>query len=678
MEKLEKLFEPGNIGTLELKNRIIMAPIGGMSRVTEPGGYVTDEFISFYEARARGGVGFIQMSVRVFTAAQHSPGEQAPGLPVRAYRGPLYQGGLLSIEDDEHITSARRLTQAVHAHGVNLSFQITHYGVNLARQLLRRPPETRPELVRVVAPSAVRNPNSGWRPHALSIEEIREMVEAAGQAAGRGKAAGFDAVRIQGGHGYLVHQFLSPRTNTRTDEYGGSLENRCRFGCEITRRIREEVGPDFPIIFRMNGNDFLEGGVTPDQARQHAVLFVEAGADALDVSGGAIEARHWRIPTMYQPFGTLVNLAAAIKKEVKVPVITTGKISPPLGERILREGLADFIQMGRPLIADPELANKVREGRIEDICPCIWCNQCLDRPDLTGDPTRYCSVNPVVGREQEYKLEPVERAKKVMVIGGGPGGMEAARTLAERGHETSLYEKNDRLGGQWNIVSAHRPELGNLVRYLARGLEKSGVEVFLNREVTPQLVEDAKPNAVVVATGAIPSLPDVPGINGKNVVLATEVLSGKADTGQEVVIIGGRLVGLSTAVFLAGQGKQVSVVTRSGIGRGIVQTYKLAIMEILIKHYVRTYLNSTLDSITENGVNIVWDAGEPAVRGGDRYEILFLKADTVVIATGSKSERRLGERLSGFVPEVYMIGDCQEPRDVFAAIHEGSMVARKI
>jgi NADPH-dependent 2,4-dienoyl-CoA reductase/sulfur reductase-like enzyme len=279
----------------------------------------------------------------------------------------------------------------------------------------------------------------------------------------------------------------------------------------------------------------------------------------------------------------------------------------------------------------------------------------------------------------DYRIEPAKFRKKVMVVGGGLGGMEAARTLAERAHEVSLFEKSDKLGGQWNIVSTYRPELHDLVKYLTRGLEKAGVKVVLNREVTPRLIEEMKPDTVVVATGAKPIVPDeVPGLDGKNVVQATDVLMGKVDVGQKVVVIGGRLVGLDVALFLAERGKDVSVVTRHQIARGIGSTLKLTLMENLIKYGVYIYPDSTLESITENGAYLIWDSGETAVRHAERHELFFLKADTVILAVGSKADNNLGEQLSGFMPEVYTIGDCVEPRDALVAIKEGSAVGRKI
>src|SRR3989304_3641163 len=538
MQTLAKLFEPGRVGTREVKNRIILAPLGnGFLFATKPGGYLTDRHLAFYEARAKGGVGMIQLSV------------SALGRPSAA--GLVFAPGPLSIVDDDHTASARKFTDAIHAHGTKVTFQITHHGAVIARSVAQRPPVEYPELMRVVAPTGKRDILTGFETHSLTIDEIEGIIEAFGQAARRGKAAGFDAVRIQGCHGYLIHQFLSPRTNQRTDEYGGSIENRCRFACEGTRRVREEVGPDYPIIFRMNGDDFLEGGITLEDAVQHGRFFVEAGADALDVSSGPFETHHWQFPGMQQPFAPLARLAGTIKKAVAVPVITAGKIDALNGERILEEGSADFIQMARALMADAELPNKAREGRLLDIRPCIYCGHCQNPAHRAEDGAAQCTVNLALGRELEYEVEPADRRKKVVVIGGGTAGMEAARTPAERGHEVSLHEEADHMGGQWNVLAAYRPEVDTLLRYQERGLEQAGVEVRLNHKLTAADVREMAPDAVAVATGARPASLDVPGVDSPNVVQAIEVLEESVVVGQEVVIIGGRPVGPRTAPFPA-------------------------------------------------------------------------------------------------------------------------------
>ena len=505
MEKLVKLFEPGKIGSLELRNRIIAAPLGyGFTFATKPNGFVTDRLIAYNEARAKGGVGMIQLTT---------------GALARPHATTLIFGpGVLNIRTDDQIPGARRFTDAIHAQGAKVSFLVGHIGAILARIVQQKPPVEYPELMKVVAPTGTRDPLTGFQTHTLSVDEIEEITDAFGKAAGRGKAAGFDAILIHGGHGYLIHEFLSPRTNRRTDEYGGSVEKRARFPAEIIRRIRREVGPDFPIMIRMNGNDFLEGGITLEQAVQHAQIFESAGANALDISSGPFETHQWQFPTLYQPFGTLVNEAAAIKKAVKIPIIAVAKLDAVHGERVLQEGAADFIEMGRALMADPELPNKAREGRLDEIRPCIYCGHCQERGGGVDAVYATCTVNPAMGRELEYKIEPALHKKKVMVIGGGPAGMEAARTLAERGHEVSLYEKSDHPGGQWSILSHYRPEANRLINYLVKGMERAGVKVYLNRQVSPGMVQQMNPDAVVVATGSLPAGLNVPGAEGKNVV----------------------------------------------------------------------------------------------------------------------------------------------------------------
>jgi 2,4-dienoyl-CoA reductase-like NADH-dependent reductase (Old Yellow Enzyme family)/thioredoxin reductase len=660
MDRLVKLFTPGKIGSMEVQNRIAFAPVGhGFTFGTKPDGFLTDRLLAFYEARARGGAGLIQLTVASLG---------------RPYATQLIFGpGVLGMMTDDHIAGCRRFVDVIHSYGTKISFSLGHQGAILARLIQQKPPLEYPELLRVITATGSRDSQTGFWTHTANPDDIAGLLEAFAQAARRGRASGFDAARIHCGHGYLLHQFLSPRTNQRTDEYGGSIEKRTRFPCEVVRTVRKEVGPDFPIIVRLNGDDYIDGGITLEQARIHAQMLVAAGADGFSVSSGPFETHHKQFPGMYQQSGALVPLAAAIKQVVKVPIIAVGKIDAVLGERILEEGKADFIELCRTLMADPDLPNKAREGRLEDIRPCIFCGHC--QGGETGGSYANCTVNIGMGRELDYRIEPAAKKKVVMVIGGGPAGMEAARTLAERGYETSLYEKSDKLGGQWGLVANCLPYEKNLIDYLSTGMRKAGVRVFLNSEVTAETVSKLKPDAVLAATGSGPAPLDVPGADGKNVVQAVDVLGGKADIGGEVVIVGGRLVGLTTALFLAERGKKVTVITRSKIARGLMHNTKLVLQERLIKENVRLFPHCTPERITLNGINCWWDSGEPP----DKDNIFFfLKADTIVLAVGAISNGRLGDLISSIVPETYKIGDCSGKRSVFAAIRDGSETARKI
>lgn len=661
MEKLEKLFEPGKIGSLEIKNRIIAAPLGmGFNFGTKPDGFVTDRLIAYNEARAKGGVGMIQLT----TSAVDRP--YASSL--------LFGPGVLGLRTNAHIPGAQRMTKAIHAHGAKISFSLGFIGAIMARMVSRRPPPPEyPEFYRVIGASSSRDPFTGFVTHTMEIEEIERITEAFGQAAIRGREANFDAVWIHAAHGYLIHQFLSQRTNHRTDQYGGSRENRARFAIGLIKRVRKAVGPDFPIYIRMNGDDHLEGGITIEDAQEFARMFVAAGVDALDISCGPFETHQWQFPNMYMSYGALLPLASAIKKVVDVPVIAVGKLDVFTAEEALRKGEADFAMFGRALMADPDMPNKAKEGRFEEIKNCIYCGFCQAAREA-GSPAS-CSVNMNMGKELESEVEPATRKKKVMVIGGGPGGMEAACTLAERGHEVSLYEKSEKLGGQWAILSSFLPAEGRLIDYLSYRMKKLGVDIHMNQVVTGQLVYDTRPDAVVVATGSLPSSLNIPGINRKNVVYANDVLTGKAETGQRVVVVGGRGLGCDVALFLSEKKKDVTIITRSKIGRDMLHNLKQTMWEFLVKAGVRMFEFTVPDSITEKGVNCWFDSGDSKERDNLFF---FLPADTIVLAVGVSSNSTLGEEISGIVRETYLIGDCAGKRTVFEAMHDGYEVGCKV
>ncbi|MFC2067133.1 FAD-dependent oxidoreductase [Chloroflexota bacterium] len=654
MTQLTRLFEPGNIGTMELKNRLVMAAMG--TRSVDDDGCMNQQTIDFYVKRAMGGVGFI-----IAQAACVVPEGNPPNR--------------LSIHDDKFIPGLSELVRNIHSYDTKVACQLGHVGEMMLRAWADY---DRPPGVEAVGPSAVPCVTYQLTPRELSRDEIHRLIKAFVETARRGKRAGFDAVEIHAAHGYLLSAFLSPFKNRRTDEYGGSVENRARFVCEIIAQTREDVGADFPLLVRMNGSDCFEGGITIDEAKQQAAMFVEAGVDAVDISVATQESRQWRDLGYMYPDGAIVYLAEAIKKAVKVPVITVGKIGDPvLANRIIQEGKADFVAMARPLLADPELPNKAREGRLDDIQRCIFCNNCRigflskERKETRG-ASLGCTVNPALLREREFELKSAPSPKKVMVIGGGLAGMEAARVLAERGHQVFLYEKSDKLGGQWNIASSlpSKSNFATLSQSLIKGLDKAGVKVTLNKEVTRQLVEEQRPNAVVVATGSTSLTLNVPGADGENVVQAIDVFAGKVKVSDRVVVIGGRLRGMEVADMLAEQGKKVSILTLKRLGENgtpLERNTFVSVRDSLVERGVMIFPFSPVFEIRHNGVYAIVDD-----------ELLFLPADTVVMAVGARPENKLAAELQGIAPDLYTIGDCSQPQDAREAVHDGAEVGRKI
>ncbi len=665
--QIRRLFTPVSIGSMRLANRIVMPAI---HLSYTPEGFVTDTLVDFYVERAAGGVGLIIVG----------------GCPVDEYGGGEF---MIGLSDDKFIPGLMKLTRAVHELGVPLAAQLYHAGRYSLSALIGRQP---------VAPSAVKSSLTRETPREMTLEDIKRTIRNFAEASRRAKEAGFDAVEISGSAGYLLSQFLSPITNLRQDEYGGSFESRMRFALEVVEAVREGVGSDYPIIFRLGGNDFMEGGNTNREARLLAQELENAGVDAINVTGGWHETRVPQI-TMAVPRGAFSYLARGIKQVVSIPVISSNRYSDPLlADRMLRQGVADLIAMGRPLIADPELPRKAKEGRLDEIVHCVACNQgCFDRI-FSLQPVA-CLVNPRAGQEGKYKPERAAKPKRVIVVGGGPAGMEAAVTAATRGHRVTLLEKDEHLGGQLNVAAASpgREELGTAVLSLCSRLAKEGVEVILGQEATADLVLAADADVAVIATGAKPIVPEIPGVDGEHVVQAWDVLADKVDVGEKVIVLGGGAVGCLVALHLAQMGtidaptlhflvqnkaetwetveelltrgvKEVTLVEMMPkLGKDIGFTTRWTVLQDLRRYGVETVVNAMAKKITPQGVVVVVEDEETLVEG-----------HTVVLAAGVQPERTLFERLKDHLGELHLIGDAKSPRKAYDAIHEGFNVGMAI
>jgi 2-enoate reductase len=540
---MQHLFQPGSIGKLEIRNRIVMAPMA-TTGLFELDGRYSQRGIDYYVERAKGGVGLI---ITGTIAADVEIEKRAWGPWTVLPRADSYI----------YIPRLNELTDAVHDFGAKIAAQLTvGWGRNAKGFIIQSG--------WAIAPSpqpCFWNPNIMAR--GLTVDEIKRLVRAFGEAAGFIKMAGFDAIEIHGHEGYLLDEFMTSKWNKRTDEYGGDLEGHLRFPLQVIEATIKAVGPDFPIIYRMAARHHIEEGRDIEESIVIVKRLEEAGISCLHIDAGCYEAWKWSHPLIYMERGCNVEDAAAIKKAVGIPVITVGRLGyPELAERVIAEGKADFIALGRPLLADPEWPNKVKTRRFEDIRPCIGdFDGCLGRIFYEGRSLS-CSVNPQSGMEREFTIKPAPQKKSILVIGGGPGGMEASRVAALRGHQVTLWEKNAQLGG--NLVPGSVPnfksDTKDLIRYLSSQLKKLGVQIELNKEASPELVKEANPDEVIIATGATPLIPDIRGNDKKQMITAIDVLLGKKETGKRVVIIGGGIVGCETALWLARQGKKVSIV----------------------------------------------------------------------------------------------------------------------
>jgi len=652
-----KLFDPGRIGTMELKNRIVMPPM--CTRYCGPWGEVTDALIEWYVRRARGGAGLIAVEVAHTATA------------IETLR---YTTRMLRADDDCYFPGLFQLAEAVHDAGAKIALQLqVGTGIRAASGPWNPLGREYMEEETQVAASKVPSPILGRRVRELTVPEIEKMVELTGHAARRSKQVGFDAIEINAHGGYLISGFMSPYFNRRRDQYGNNLDGRLRFLLEIIDSVRENVGPAFPLIVKYAVEEAIEGGRDVQEGQLVAERLQRRGVDAISVSIGTVGAKIGAMAPMYFPEGFMVHLAEALKKVVKIPLILSGRLgNPVLAEQVLREEKADFIGLGRPLIADPDWPKKLFEGRRKEIRRCLSCNECTKVTIMNKGPLR-CAVNAVAGREREYEtIKPTPRAKKVVIVGAGPAGMEAARVAALRGHKVTLFEKTNELGGGQLRLAAtppHKEELRYIVDYYSEIFKQlNNIRVNLGKEVVAQDILAENPDVVIVATGAEPLIPIIPGVDEANVVTFFDVLAAKKNIGGTVAVIGGGSIGCETANFLANQGKQVTIVEMlDSVATDMESRVWLALRNELAKSKVQILTGARLHAIS-NGGAIIIDKG-----GGET----LLKTDTIILACGRKPIKTLAKELSK-VKELYTIGDAKEPRNIRNAIGEGYTLAYQI
>lgn len=638
----EKLFEPAKIGTMELKNRLV---VPAMSTLTAtPEGASTEQFIAYHERKAKGGWGLI----------------------ITEYYGVAPHVGffpkMLGIWNDELVESHRKLTERVHAAGAKIAAQISHSG---------RETYTGESDENLVAPSPYRDVAGEKCPTELEKEEIHRIVGLYGDTAGNLKKAGFDAVEIYAAHGYLISEFLSKYANKRTDEYGGCLENRMRFLLEIVADVRKKVGPDFPVLVRISTVEYVPGGLSMGETRVIAKKLEEAGVDAIDCSQGIFTVSNNIVEPMMMDQCVFVDNSEEIKKVVKIPVITAGRINEAcLAESVLETGKADFVGMGRASLADPDFPMKVKEGRMEDIRYCIGCVQGCIGGNMRGENC-HCLVNPEMDREFELQPNPIGQRKKVWIAGGGVAGCEAAIVAARRGHEVTLFEKSSQLGGTWLIAALplNKGELLTFVSWQKHELEKLGVEIKYHTELTKEMAAEGKPDEVIVATGCKPFIPPIPGSDQPHVVQANDILQQKQKAGENVVVMGGGSVGVETAEFLHWYGSNVTIVEMlDDILVGCERETMLMHRQEIKKNHIKVYRGAKVCEIGEDTVTIEQKG----------KKIILEEVDTVVVAAGSRPVNTLEKEMEELGVPVRVAGDSKKVRNGLHAIYEGYMAGYEV
>jgi 2,4-dienoyl-CoA reductase-like NADH-dependent reductase (Old Yellow Enzyme family)/thioredoxin reductase len=642
MSAYPHLFTPLSIGSMTVKNRLLMSAMS-INFGVDGSGFVTDQLTAYFEARARGGVG----AMLVGGGAVDPSGIELPELP--------------RLWDDACIPAMARMVAAMQPYDVRFGVQLMHGGrQSYHDQKVAPSPIPAPAVVKGV-------------PRELGLAEIRTLVAAFGDAARRCRAAGFDFIEVHGAHGYLINQFLSPNANQRRDQYGGRFENRIRFLLELLQDIKAKAGRDFPVGIRINGEDYIEGGWRINDAQRLAPVLEAAGADYLHVSAGVYGSHELTIPSLYAPQGCFVHLAAAVKKVVSIPVVAVGRIKHlAMADDIVSHGQADMVAMGRALLADPDLPAKSREGRAA-VRPCIGCCLGCIHAVLQLEPGG-CVVNPDVGRE--YALEeasPAAAVRKILVVGGGPAGMAAARMAALRGHQVTLAETEGQLGGLFRLA-AHAPgreEAGDILKFFSEELQRLNVRLCLDRPLAAALVEEIAPDAVLLATGSLPSMPVIKGFSRTRLPVFTvvEVMDGEMPAGAQILVLGGGQSALMLADYLAEAGKAVTLLNRGRhFGAEMSSNDRFYLRERLNRHGVHMYKNVVVDAFQARGVRFR--------SGAQHYELDDL--DALVVSEGMTPIREARSLFTGREIEVHLIGDAREARNLMLAISEGEEIARTL
>lgn len=705
--KLPHLMAPGHIGKLRLRNRIIMSPMG--SNTADDDGFCGERLMRYYEARAKGGAAMVIM------------GSVSIAYPIGSANWRQ-----VAISDDKYLPALTELAALIHSHDCKIAVQLQHAGttamndMKAGREMLtpsvpeEKPDDMQPTLFpdeQAAMMQGIDLATYAVRFHEAEAEDIAWVIDKFAEAAERARRAGIDGVEIHAGHGYLIHSFLNPAVNKRTDSYGGSIENRSRLLVEVIRAVKARCGQDFPVWFRMDGVEFMtEGGITHEDAKQTARLAAAAGADAVHVSAYADASKGESFTTahaVHKPCG-FVDYAAGIKAVVDIPVITPGRIEPQVGDRLIGSGKIDFVTMARKLLADPDLPNKIRDGQMDEIRPCIYCYTCISQIFLNTHVK--CAVNARTGREFQTVITPAATPRKIMVVGAGPAGMETARVAALRGHHVSLYDKSTRLGGTVFFSAASYPPNGKLVSYFAGELKRLPVAIHLNTEVTPELVASEEPDAVVVATGARRGLPDVPGIDHPHVLSGDDIramITGESDgdgprlppvtrtllklgslsgitgrpdwmrqlsrvwmpMGKHVVMIGGGLVAVELAEFLAERGRKVTVLEEGGqFGSGLMMVRRWRNLADCRALGVDLIAHARVVRIDTQSVTYV----------NESHQERSIRTDQVIVTSGAEANPGLVEQLRGMVGEVHSIGDCNGVGYIDGAVHAGFDLAMRL